>query len=145
MAPTIRLATDADGPAIGKLFSEANLADLGVDWQRSGIKGWWLVAEREDRVVGALQVAAAVPFGFVGDCVLASSEKGRRADGHGRLSARPAHAAFLLYAMAFELMRRNGTQIALGITDQPGLKKMLTRYGGQAVGDNFTLFAKRLT
>lgn len=43
---TMRLATDADSPAIGALFHAATLADLGVDWTAPGVGGWWLVAER---------------------------------------------------------------------------------------------------
>ena len=139
----MRLAAAADGPVIGKLFRESGLPDLGVDWTVGNLKSWWLVAERGDTLVGALQLAAAVPYGFIGDCVLAQSEKGRGEDGRGRLSGRPGHAAFVLYAMAFELMRRNGTQVALGVTGEPRVKKLLERYGGQSLGD-MTLYMKRL-
>jgi hypothetical protein len=41
----IRPATDEDGPAIGKLFSEAKYDDHGVDWTQPDIGSWWVVAE----------------------------------------------------------------------------------------------------
>ena len=144
MNPIIRLATDADGPAIGKLFQEADLPDFQVDWAAPGIGGWWLVAEHEDGViVGAINVMASKPFGVIGDIVVAKSARGRGEDGRGRLGLRPGAVGFTLYAMALALLRRSGCQIAEGITALPGLEKILTRYGGVKVGD-MAFYVRRL-
>jgi hypothetical protein len=60
---TIRLATSADGPAIGALQESNGFAfeDFGFDWTDIGAN--WLVAEHEDDIIGAIQVLPAKPFG----------------------------------------------------------------------------------
>lgn len=145
-APAVRyrLATDADGPAIGALFQAADLNDLGVDWTAPGVGGWWLVAEKHDDLVGAIQVCAARPFGFIGDIVVHPSARARHYDGTGRLSKRPGTVGFSLYVFALDLLKRLGCQRVLGVTNKPGLAKMLTRYGGVDLGEH-TLFARDLT
>lgn len=142
MRPIIRLATDADGPAIGQLFVATGLADLGVDWT-AGLDGW-LVAEEDGEVLGAIQVATGKPFGFIGDIVVAPKAQARNGDGRGRLSKCPGAVGVTLWVVALDLLKRAGAQRALGITDKPGLKKLLTRHGGQALGDHM-LFSRDLT
>lgn len=137
---TIRLAVDADGPAIGKLFAETGLNDLGIDWAEAKPGGWWIVGERHGHILGAIQVAAGRPYGFVGDTVVHPSEQNRRGDIRGLATG---SLALALYAWAFEVIRRNGGVIAIGVTNDTRVRALLTRYGGQALGE-FTMFAKKL-
>lgn len=137
---TLRVATDADGPAIGKLFAETGLGDLGVDWAEAKPGGWWIVGERDGLILGAIQVAAGRPYGFVGDIVVHPSEQNQRGSARGLATG---SLALSLYAWAFETIRRNGGQVAVGVTNDAGVRALLTRYGGQALGE-FTLFAKKL-
>lgn len=144
-APPVRfrLATDADGPAIGALYRIAGLNDLGVDWMTADVAGWWIVAERETELVGAIQVCASRPFGFIGDVAVHPSAKGRGDDGRGRLSKRPGAVGFALYVLALRSLEAAGSQFAVGVTDKPALKTILTSHGGVNLG-TFDLFAKRL-
>ena len=71
----VRLAEDADGPAIGRLVVAAGFAVATLDWMR--VHPWWLVAEREGRVAGCIQTCPALPIGR-----LSSSEDHDRAPMH---------------------------------------------------------------
>lgn len=135
----IRMAKDDDGPAIGKLFAETGLDDLEVDWTISKVGGWWLVGERDGNIMGAIQLSLGSPFGIIGDIVITPSEQGRREQG-GSLA--PGGLATTLYAWAFELIRKNNGQIALGVTNQEKMRTLLRRYGVD-LGE-FTMFAKRV-
>lgn len=134
MKPLIRLATEADGPAIGKLFAAADYGDLGVDWHAANVANGWLVADRDGEIVGALQVFAGQPYGFLGMCVVLPSARARDLDGRGR-PARLGEIARTLIGMALNLLDATGTQVASVVTTQPGMKRIVTRYyGGMSLG-----------
>ena len=62
MTPTFRLATNDDGPVIANLCRLCEFVELdAADW--SDIAPYWVVAEHEERIVGALQVCLAKPIG----------------------------------------------------------------------------------
>lgn len=135
-----RLATDADGPAIGKLFAAAAYGDLGVDWHRANVANGWLVADRDGEIVGAIQLCAGQPYSFLGDCVVLPSLRARDADGHAR-PGKPGQITLTLYAVALKMLAGAGAQVVLGVTDKPGMKRLLVRYGGISLGPT-ELFAK---
>lgn len=144
----IRMARDEDGPSIGKLFRSAHHADYGVDWTRPGVSGWWIVAERDGEVRGAIQVVVSKPIGHIGEIVVHPDEQGRASDGRGALGKRLGCLAFNLMVTALAMMTQAGVQIARGtVFDSPhrrALMKVLTRYGGTDSG-RFAMFHKRLT
>ena len=93
---TIRPARPEDGPAIGKLFAEEGDCPA-VDWTQAGIEAWWLVAEQDAVLVGALQLTCSLPTGYIGDLVITRS-------------ARAQGLARLLWRHALALLRRAGCQ-----------------------------------
>lgn len=146
-APTIRHATDADGPAIGKLYKAANWPDYGVDWTRPGIRGWWFVAEREDgEVVGAIQAVASAPYGYIGDFVVHPDYRKRDTERGAVLTARLGDVAFDLLVTAFIALRHAGSQMVLGAIGKEAAasKAIYERHGAMNLGE-YTLMARRLS
>ena len=135
-----RLATEADGPAIGALFAAAAYGDLGVNWHAANVANGWLVADSEGEIVGAIQLCVGQPYSFLGDCVVLPSMRARDEHGHGRPS-KPGQITLTLYAVALKMLAEAGAQVVLGITDKPGMKRLLVRYGGISLGPT-ELFAK---
>ena len=144
---TTRVATDADGPAIGKLFRAADYPDHGVDWERAHVGAWWLVAEREGEVRGAIQLIAAKPVGYIGEVVVHPDERGKRADGAGSLAKRPGAVGYRLYTHALTLLQDGGVEIVMGIvSDQlPWLQRIMRHYGATEIGTGYRLYGMRLT
>ncbi len=136
-----RLATEADGPAIGALFKAAEYGDLGVDWQRANVANGWLVADREGAIVGAIQLCVGQPYGFLGDCIVLPSARARGADGQGR-PGKPGQITLTLYVVALNALAKAGTQVVLGVTDKPGMKRLIRRYAGVSLGPT-ELFARK--
>ena len=141
-AVTYRLAGNADGPAIGALYQACDYGDLGVDWTTASLGGWWLLAERAGEVVGAIQVCASRPCGFLGDCLVRPEARARDDAGGGQFG-RPGRVTLMLYAHALKALRNSGCQVVLGVTTKPGLKRILTRNGAVSLGAT-ELFAKGL-
>lgn len=143
---TIRLATDADGPAIGKLYKTADWPDHGVDWTRPGIGGWWLVAAREDgELVGAIQAVAAQPYGYIGDFVVHPEYRQRETPEGPALTGRLGTVALDLLLTAFVVLRNTGVQMVMGAVskDVDALRKIYARHGALDLGE-FTIMARRL-
>ncbi len=138
--PVYRLAQTDDGPAIGKLFAAAEYADLGVDWHRADVARSWLVADDQGEIVGAIQLCAGQPYGFLGDCVVLPDRRARDEQGDGRFGA-PGQIMLTLYAVALKDLADSGTQVIYGITDKPAMKRLLLRYGGMSLGST-ELFAR---
>lgn len=138
----IRLATDADGAAIGRLFAEAGVSDYGgVDW--SEVAGSWLVADGTGRLDGAIQVALTKPFGWIGFVVVHPEAQGRNADGAGGLRKIVGQVAYDLYAAAVMVMRRAGVSLVLGTVEMgpelAPLRAVLESWGAQTVGQAWLL------
>ena len=115
----IRMARPEDGPAIGDLFRAAG-QDLGLDWTAPDIAHWWLVAERDGAVVGAVQILASQPTGYIGDMVIARSA-----------TAPQTPLARALWARAELLLRGAGCQrVAATLRGRPGWRRLVTRYTG---------------
>ena len=132
-----RLATDADGPAIGTLYAEAAYADFGVDWTTAHVRGWWLVAEAEEgQIVGAVQAVAAQPFGYIGDVVVHPDYRGRGDEGGGQLTGRLGAVARQLLLHAFVALRAAGSQMVVGAVsdDVAALAAVYERHGAMNLG-----------
>lgn len=136
---TYRLATDADGPAIGKLFDAAQYADHGVDWQRAAVANWWLLAVRDDEVRGAVQIIASRPWGYIGEIVVHPDERGKRATGAGGLGKRPGAIGYRLYMHALAMLQEAGVELVMGVVHQDlkGLQTIVERYGATRLGTYF--------
>jgi N-acetylglutamate synthase-like GNAT family acetyltransferase len=62
VTPSLRLATNDDGKVIQNLCRACGFVELDrADW--TDIAPFWVVAEQEGRIVGALQVCDAKPVG----------------------------------------------------------------------------------
>lgn len=141
---TIRLASEGDGPRIGHLYAECQWPDHGVDWTREGIPGWWLIGERDGRIVGAVQVIASKPFGYIGDIVVHPSERGQSGNGSSGLCQSFGLLARMLYASAVYILEAAGAEVVMGVVSEnaPGLQRVLRRHGATDLGQ-YTLLARR--
>ena len=136
----IRMARDDDGPGIGDLFAACQWNDYGIDWERAKPGGWWLVGERNDQIVGAVQLTVSRPFGWIGNLLVHPSERGRSDLG---LAPALGSLAFSLMAIAQGMLLKNGSQVMVGITHDRTWLELLERYGAQSMGAA-TLTAKRI-
>ena len=59
----IRIAQNEDGPRIGELAAFSGFAIEGIDWSR--VYPFWLVAERDKIIIGALQIILSCPIGWL--------------------------------------------------------------------------------
>lgn len=127
----IRGATDADMPLVGKLFRDASYPDQLVDWARPGLAPYWLVAEQDGEIVGAVQIVGSQPYGFIGEIVVHPSVRGKRLDGVGALRGRlPGGVATALYLKALEVLAALGVQVIYGFVSDalPGLQRVAGRF-----------------
>ena len=129
----VRLAEDVDGPAIGRLVVQAGFAVATLDWSK--VYPYWLVADREDRVVGCIQVCMGLPIARL-ELMATDPELSNRA------RARVVKA-LLIHGLA--MLKREGAEIAAGVVPGKlkGYQKILLHRGAIIIwsGD---LFAKRL-
>ena len=138
-----RLATAADGLAIGALFAAADYGDLGVDWSTANVANGWLVADRDGELVGAIQLCAGQPYSFLGDCVVLPSVRARDAEGRGHAGTF-GQIALTLYAVALKALGDAGSQVVLGVTNKSAMKRLAVRYGGVCLGP-MELLARKVT
>ena len=59
----VRLAQDDDGPRIGELARASGVGVEGIDW--ASVHPFWLLAERDGAVIGAIQIILAKPIGWL--------------------------------------------------------------------------------
>ncbi len=59
----IRVAADSDGPTIGALAWDNGFRLKGVTWDR--VYPYWLVAELNHKIVGAVQISHGIPVARV--------------------------------------------------------------------------------
>lgn len=143
---TIRLASDADGPAIGRLFQACLVQDQGVDWTQPGIGNWWILAETPDGALrGAVQIVASKPFGYIGEILVHPAERGRNRNGDGSMGRNLGALAATLFYASLHLLREAGVEIVRGTVaeENAALRGVLRRHGATDVG-RFHLLATRL-
>ena len=129
----IRMATNADGPTIGRLAQENGFDVEGLDW--SDIEPYWLVAENGHGVVGAIQVAPGKPCGRLEmlaiDPKLEGFERGR--------------VVKALLDQGYATLAVGGAQFALGLIpfELKSYKRVLKKRAAVVVASG-NLMAKRL-
>jgi len=134
MKPVVRVAKNADGPRIGELGQAQGFPIEGLDW--SDIEPYWLVAESEGIVVGAIQLCLAKPFGWLEMLFI-----DRTLTQQGQAKVMKALVGRGLVSIA-----AFGAQLALGTvsSSQPAWRRILKRRGG-VVLQSGSLLAKRLS
>lgn len=98
----LRIAENCDGKAIGELAAACGFGVANIDW--SEVHPYWLVAERDGRMVGAIQVLPGRPIGRIE--MLCTADGLRRRD-------RAAVVMSLLY-QACAVLRLGGSRLASG-------------------------------
>lgn len=129
----IRLATNADGPAIGRLVVDAGWTIDGLDW--SSVAPFWIVGELEGRIAGCIQVAFSKPIGYLEMLAVESTLDG---------FARHALVQDLLIG-GFAAHAKMGCQMVCGVIpfDMKDYKRALKKRGGVVVACG-NVIAKRL-
>ena len=99
-----RMATDKDAPAISALAEMDGFRFEGIEIDWSEIWPYWIVAEHEEEVIGAVQTCPSKPIGRIEllflDPWLSRSER--------------AIAVRLLIDVAESLLRQQGSQLSAG-------------------------------
>lgn len=126
----IRPARPEDGPAIGKLFQDwPDTPEF--DWTVPGIASWWLVADLDGDIVGALQVTASLPAGTMGDLIV-------------RPSMRHHGIAWALFHAGEAALRQAGCQsISTVLVGDPGWVKTCTERAGFAIHPSPAVFVRK--
>ena len=130
----LRMATPADGEAIGRLVVNAGWTLPGIEWADLGAN--WLVAEYDGALVGCLEVLFGKPLGRV---ELLGIDPG--------LSPRvKAMTVKALIGQGCAVLERFGSQVACGIVgnDLPEYQRVIQKRGGQIVLRNASCFARYL-
>ncbi len=129
----VRLAQDADGPRIGELARASGFAVEGIDW--SHVHPFWLVAERDGEVIGAIQIILARPIGWL-EMLSLDPDLGRRDQ---------AMAVKALVQFGAMSLKHFGAQMAMGSvpSELQGYMRILKKRGA-VVASAGIVFAKRL-
>jgi hypothetical protein len=129
----VRLAQDADGPRIGDLARASGFGVEGIDWSR--VHPFWLAAELDGRVVGAIQIITAQPIGWLEMLSLDPDLSHRE----------QAVAVKALVERGTIALKAFGAQMAMGTVggDRRSYMRVLERRGAVVVATG-KLFAKRL-
>ena len=129
----VRLATDDDGPRVGELARDSGFGVDGIDW--SHVHPFWLVAERDGEVVGAIQIILSRPIGWL-EMLSVAREISHREQ---------AMAVKALVERGLLSLKVFGAQLAMGVapSEMPGYQRILEKRGAVDTGSGQT-FAKRL-
>jgi len=125
----IRLAVDAEGQDILKLFPNSDKMDPN-DWNK--IAPYWAVAEVDGEIVAALQLCPSLPTGRVEHLNIKPDLN--------KITAMKAAHALIKYAEV-AMMRMGCTTIAGYVTFRnKGVKRLIQKhYGAQVVGSGSML------
>ncbi len=129
----VRLAQDADGPRIGELARASGFGVEGIDW--ASVHPFWLVAERDGEVIGAINIVLSKPIGWLEMLSLDP-------DLSHRDQAMAVKALVERGAIALKVF---GAQMAMGtVPEELGeYRQVLRKRGVVDTGSGFTM-AKRL-
>lgn len=132
-AHNIRIATDADGRAIGDLVWRGGFRVDGIDW--SDIGPYWLVAENGAGIIGCLQVLPGKPIGRLEFLVVDDSLRHRER----------ATIARDLSIQGYATLKLAGAQAASNLVNfgNKGLKRILKKRGARVMASG-NMFIKRL-
>ena len=128
----IRVATNDEGPEIGKLVWDNGFTVEGIDW--TDIAPYWLSARIAEELVGAVQVLPGKPFGRIEILSV-------RTDLDPIVRARVVGD---LLETAMEVVRISGGQIASGLIPfhHKHYKKALKKRGGQVFDSGNILYIR---
>lgn len=120
----IRIAHASDGPAIGRLITDAGWSIDGLDW--SNVAPFWLVASDAGKIVGCIQVALSRPIGYL---EMLAVDTGIT-DGFKRQALVQD-----LLTQGLAVHHRNGCQMVAGVVPfaMKGFKKVLKKRGCRVV------------
>ena len=129
----IRLATDADGTAVGDLVWRGGFRVDGIDWTDLG--SYWLVAENGVGIVGCLQVLPGKPIGRL-EFLVVDEELTHR---------ERATISRDLSIQGYATLKLAGAQAASNLVDfkNKSLKRILKRRGARVMASG-NMFIKRL-
>jgi hypothetical protein len=124
MKPTLRIAENADGKAIGELAWSAGFTVEGVNWE--DIYPYWLVAELHGGIVGAIQVLPGKP---VGRLEMLCVDKSLRKRDRGKV------VMALLY-QALAVLELHGAKFASGFipTEMQSYVRVISKRGAWTCG-----------
>lgn len=71
----VRLARIEDGDAIKELLASENMDIQGINWLNN--EPFWAVAERDDEVVGCIQIVGSKPIGYINFLVVKKECRGK--------------------------------------------------------------------
>ena len=129
----VRLAHDEDGPRIGELARASGFGIDGIDW--SSVHPFWLVAEKDGEMIGAVQLILAKPIGWIEMLVLDADLTTRQ----------QAMAVKTLVDRSLLSLKVFGAQLAMWSVphELKGYKRVLERRGA-VVTSTGNVMAKRL-
>ena len=129
----IRLAQNEDGPRIGELAKASGFGVEGIDW--SSVHPFWLVVERDEEVIGAIQIILSKPIGWLEMLSLDPDLTHRE----------QAMAVKTLVERGLISLRAFGAQVARGTVPFKlgGYKRILERRGAIVTGSGHVI-TKRL-
>lgn len=134
MTIDVRAAQNSDGPRIGELAKQSGFPVDGLDW--SEVSPWWMVAEDDGKVIGAIQVMLAKPIGWLEMLVMD--------EGLSELErARVVKALVLEKGQG--VLAGFGAQLLIGVIpfQHKAYKRALEKRGG-VIFDSGNLMVKRL-
>ncbi len=133
MSLTVRIASDDDGPRIGELGREQGFPIDDIDWSR--VNPYWLVAEDDGRIIGALQFCLALPMGWL-EMMFINQELSHR---------ERAQTVKALVERGLLALKAFGAQLAMGSVslEMKSFKRIMKRRGGVVLSSG-SLMAKRL-
>ena len=129
----IRLAQDSDGPRIGELARASGFGVDGIDW--GSVHPFWLAAELDGRVIGAIQIILSKPIGWLEMLSLDPDLSHRE----------QAIAVKALVERGLIALKHFGAQLAMGVvpSEMAGYERILEKRGAVDTGSGHT-WAKRL-
>lgn len=129
----VRVATNEDGPRIGELAASSGFAIEGIDWSR--VHPFWLVAERDRTIIGALQIILSCPIGWL-EMLSVDPELGH---------IQRAKTTKLLVESGLLSLKRFGAQVAMwSVPFELKSYKRILKKRGAVVTSSGNQMAKRL-
>ena len=130
----IRYATDDDAPHLAELAAANGYTVEGVEWK--DIYPFWLAAERDGEIVGALNLIAAKPIGWL-EMLMLGEGVGRHA--RGRIVK-------ALVERGCALLAGFGANVAMGsVPDELRSYITVLEHRGGVVTNRSVMVAKRLS
>lgn len=132
-APTVRLAVDGDGETVRQLVEKQHGMEGTLSWDR--IAPYWLVAELDGQIVGALQTCPSRPVGRLEMLTV------KRGTSH---IAKVATVKALAYAGMAVVLAHGAQQVQMFVAEDLEEFREIMMDRGAVVLDTGFMLAKRL-